>query len=728
MSLRKGLEDRDIRGLRRGGETFFAVGGTDQVTGGVGPDTISGGRDDDFLTGGAGSDLILGGGGRDNIRGGAGDDTLEGQGGFTLRATIVGEDDAASDTLNGGAGDDRIEALRNDVAIGGAGFDTLVFKERGDNFTLPVVTIDLSSAGGATLAAIGGGRRASGFERAEVEVTGVAAKSRVTGTGGDDVIAVQGSATFVNNVARLGVGVFGGAGDDRLTGSTLGSDTVKGGAGDDVIQTGLGSDTATGGGGSDIFIQNAAPTDPLGGGGTQPDRITDFDPARDLFLLALSGPSFEGPALRPRLFAAGETPVFRAGQLFYETDTGKLFFTAGPGETPIQVATFAGRPALSARNVVVDTLLSLPFFDDHWRGSSPVAAQRAGNGRADTLKGGAGKESFFGNAGADRLTGNGGDDLLVGGRGADRIDGGAGRDRIVGGDGADTLSGGDGDDLIVSGSDAETFAVPGDGEADRIEAGAGDDQVQVDGLDSALGGAGTDTLVYRYDGFAAGAASEAAIVSFAAVGAARANGIGFDGVRAGQFERVEVTLSGMKSGSSLTGGAGDDDLALDIRFDGSDPLLSSGARPGGTVRGGAGDDTLRGSGNADFLFGQAGDDLIMFGDADTVDGGTGSDLFVWGSAVQIAGPAELRRFESDDLLLVETVGASGGATGVNRQLLVVGAGATATAPGLAQFLYDTTSKVLSIDFNGSDPGRVVQIARSQVQPVETQLVIEFIVE
>jgi Ca2+-binding RTX toxin-like protein len=140
-----------------------------------------------------------------------------------------------------------------------------------------------------------------------------------------------------------------------------------------------------------------------------------------------------------------------------------------------------------------------------------------GGGGDDALDGGLGNDTLLGGDGNDRLaTGDGfnvaaggaGDDTIVGsnqddaggyyddttgnyyqgldgGAGNDSIDAGAGDDRLYGGDGADTLRGADGNDTLSGGYDFD---------ADRLEGGAGNDEISAYSGDRAYGGSGNDTL------------------------------------------------------------------------------------------------------------------------------------------------------------------------------------------------------------------------------------------
>lgn len=141
--------------------------------------------------------------GNDTIRAGGGDDELAGYDGNDLLEGNLG-----SDTLSGGLGTDTLD--------GGDGFDFVDFEAQFSN-----VTLTLGAAGAATTAVNGEG----------------------------------------NDVVRKIEGVFGGSGNDSLTGNELnnallggsGNDTLNGGAGDDTIEGGWGTDSLAGGTGIDTL-------------------------------------------------------------------------------------------------------------------------------------------------------------------------------------------------------------------------------------------------------------------------------------------------------------------------------------------------------------------------------------------------------------------------------------------------------------------------------------------
>lgn len=254
------------------------------------------------------------------------------------------------------------------------------------------------------------------FERVDVTVRFAGPLTDVRGTAGDDRIAVQTNGEFRNNVFVTGSRIYGEAGDDVLLGSTTGNDSLYGGVGDDLIDSNLGSDILFGGGGGDIFFQRIRPVDPLGGGGTQPDVISDFDPARDMFLVLLNG-STPIP-LNATPLVKGASPAVReaGGQFVYDTSDGRLFYdTDGAGVAGmVHVATFSGRPNITAANLVADNNLFLPMLDVSSEASAGNATQRAGGTGIDKFKSTTNPDHFWGQSGRDELSGKAGDDLLFG--------------------------------------------------------------------------------------------------------------------------------------------------------------------------------------------------------------------------------------------------------------------------------------------------------------------------
>lgn len=170
---------------------------------------------------------------------------------------------------------------------------------------------------------------------------------------------------------------------------------------------------------------------------------------------------------------------------------------------------------------------------------------------------------------------------------ADVIDAGAGDDTVYGGGGNDSIAGGDGQDLLDGGSGADT-----------LDGGAGNDTLSGgDGNDSLLGGDGNDTL------------------------------------------------SGDVGNDILAGGGGNDQLM-----------------------GGDGEDTLTGGEGADTLFGGMGNDRLVASEGDYVDGGTGDDyIFLEDLGESGAGSITVAGGDGFDILDLGGLSVVGGVTRTGDQ-------------------------------------------------------------
>ena len=308
----------------------------------------------------------------------------------------------------------------------------------------------------------------------------------------------------------------------------------------------------------------------------------------------------------------------------------------------------------------------------------------------DSLYGDAGRDNLYGGLGNDKLYGGADDDYLQGDEGNDRLDGGAGDDELIGGSGNDNLSGGAGDDILRGWE--PSIASSG---KDKLLAGAGNDVVYADNGDYALGGAGVDTLrVSLYSGLSDYTTYS---LNFSKITGKKAASIGYEGIKAGQFEKVYATVSGMDVGSVVTGTKGDDTIG--------------GSGKAGVINGGAGNDTL--SANAfssdevisGFVVnGGAGNDKLSGSGAVTLVGGKGDDQF---TLSQSAGTT-IMDFSGKDYFLVR--GSDFDFYDYNqnkwilpafdaKSFLVIGTDPRPTT-ALAQFLYDTDDGKLYFDADG----------------------------
>ena len=722
MAIILGTGGADIRTLAAAGQTILGLAGNDTITGLGGTDSIYGGRGDDRLTGGDGNDDVMGGDGRDTINGGNGDDTLSGQFGFgsNPEGTSLFRDDGDRDVIVAGAGNDWVWLGRNDVANGGTGHDTLRVSIFEPGTSAAPMSLNFSGIGGAVAARVGHGTASAAlFERVEVALANVQAGSTIIGTAGDDRMSVNLALGSSNGQPVYGATLNGGNGDDVLIGSGLKDDRIIGGRGDDLIDSGDGLDLLTGGPGADIFLQRITTSPQFGGtGGTEPDVITDFDPTRDMFLLRTTG-GYGATVLAPTILVTGVNPVAtQAGaQFLYDTSTGLLRYDSDGtgGIAGLGVALLQNRPALTARNIVVDDLLFVPELDVRSAPSIGEATQRAGTAGNDIFNGTAGPNHYWGALGNDSLRGLDGDDLLFGGRGNDRIDGGNGRDRLVGGDGADVVRGGAGNDHLGSGSGQIETREADDGDVDQLFGDAGDDILVAEARDRIDGGTGIDRLIMAIDGTGSPVThfnfSAAAGAAFAAVGL---------GTLVRSVESVEVNVRFAQPGSTLTGTAGDDVLRLGISF--NSPRL------GGTVNGGAGDDTIFGSEHRDRLNGGPGDDILYVATNDTLVGGPGADTFVFLPSIQTTN-ALIRDFGAGDRFVVLYNGQFGDDLQLAPNILVSGVNPVPTGADQAQFLYDTATRQLFIDYNGTTAGRLYLVAdfTGSSAPTAGSLAFEFLV-
>lgn len=115
-----------------------------------------------------------------------------------------------------------------------------------------------------------------------------------------------------------------------------------------------------------------------------------------------------------------------------------------------------------------------------------------------------GDDIFIGGFGNDHLLGYDGWDWLEGGAGNDILEGGAGNDVLLGGEGRDILYGGAGDDYLVSGS-GDDHPWAGDGWNAGMWGGDGNDIIVFNGgIDGGIGENGDDIFLMEQDGYTAG--------------------------------------------------------------------------------------------------------------------------------------------------------------------------------------------------------------------------------
>ncbi len=513
----------------------------------------------------------------------------------------------------------------------------------------------------------------------------------IIGTAGDDVIVGKGASDVI----------YGAGGDDHITGGRNGNDTICGGPGDDVIGGGRGFDSLYGEGGDDELAGETG-SDMLDGGDGE-DRLTGSKGADNLhgggdddLLLGAKGPDdLEG--------GAGDDTL--------DGEQGSDSFAGNAGD---------------------DTL--------------------TGDKGNDQVDGGAGDDQIDGGPGDDsHLDGGGGSDSVIGGSGTDNADGGDGDGDVVRGDaGTDTLAGGGGANDIVSFASAtrggivvdlatdkakgdghddlsgfedvvgspQPDTIVGDGEANRLDGGVGDDTLESGGGGGeAFGGPGSDDCagftVENSCGPEAGPPPGGAYVilnqgldgsSLVVLGAGGpdqllvAHGPGSwtvtdsspiyagDGCLNPPGNLNAVSCPGEAALVTVTGGDGDDNLVVDPSVPTSSHVRVNGNAGSDVVVGGAGDDVLEAGENyndpnsgGDRLEGNAGSD-VLYADpgSDLLKGGSGNDLLVSSVATCQghtfdggSGEDTVSYARSNDNLRV-TLGGSGGPAGCGNQDHVLG--------------------------------------------------------
>lgn len=441
-NLRADLEDGDDSFDGRDATTGIRVrglGGDDTLRGGSGNDTLDGGNQNsgsgdvvtyDHLT----SDLLADLSSRVSTSAESGTDTLD------RLETVIGG--AGNDTIIGDASNNRLVGnAGNDSLTGGTGDDTLA-GEAGDdvlNGGDGIDVIDFSTIGAEDLT---------------VSVTDATVTTAAFGT--DTLTSIE--------------GIFGGAGNDSLTGDGN-TNRMNGGAGNDTISTAGGNDTIIGSTGNDSLD--------AGDGSDTIDysTITDGGVTVDLTagtatVTGISDDTLVG--VENVIGTAQSDNVFGDGaDSRIEARAGDDFIDGGGG---------------------IDDIL----------GEDGNDTLTGGDG-ADSLRGGFGQDSINGDNGNDfiqseqdddTVSGDAGDDTISGGSGADLIDGGIGADSLNGDAGNDTVRGGDGNDFVTALSGQNT-----------LQGGAGDDTISGgDNIDEIFGGIGSDELTgnagndrFRYD-------------------------------------------------------------------------------------------------------------------------------------------------------------------------------------------------------------------------------------
>ena len=516
-------------------------------------------------------------------------------------------------------------------------------------------------------------------------------KVTIMGTPGDDVLVGKGASDVI----------YGGGGNDHISGGRNGNDTICGGPGDDVIQGGRGYDSLYGEGGNDKLAGETG-SDMLDGGGGE-DRLSGSKGADNLhggadddLLLGAKGPDdLEGGAGNDKLDGEQGSDEFEgnAGDDVLIGDKGNDRIEGGPGNDRIE-----GGPG-------DDSDLDGGGGSDVVIGGSGTDNADGGEGDGDVVRGDAGTDTLSGGGGAndivsfasatrgsitvdlatDQAKGDGHDELS----GFEDVVGSPQADTIVGDGEANRLDGGVGDDTLESGGGGgEAFGGPGSDECEgfTVENSCGPEEgppaggayvILNQGLDGSslvvLGSSGADQILVAHSPGAWTVTDSSPI--FPGDGCANAPG-----------NPNAVTCAGEAALVTITGGDGDDNLVVDPSVPTDSLVRINGNAGSDVVIGGPGDDVLEAGENyndpnngSDRLEGNAGSD-VLYADpgSDLLKGGAGNDLLV--SSVLTcqghtfdggAGEDTVSYARSNDNLRV-TLGGTGGPAGCGNPDQVLG--------------------------------------------------------
>ncbi|TAY69455.1 M10 family metallopeptidase, partial [Rhizobium leguminosarum] len=639
--------------------TLWGNAGNDSLAGDSGNDTLDGGAGIDKMSGGVGNDVYIVDNANDAVIENAneGTDTVRTTGSYTLSTNVEnlvyigtfgfsGTGNTAANVITGGTGIDWLDGKAGaDTLIGGAGNDTYIVDDLGD------VVVEAADSGADTI-------------RTDLAAYSLADNANIE----DLYFTGSGNSTGVGNSL-----------DNIITGGT-GDDTLSGGAGNDTLSGGWGDDSLAGGGGYDIYVV-------YGDGDTV---IENADEGIDTVKTYLT--SYTLSANVENLINFGRTAFTGTGNNLNNTITGGAvidILSGGAGDDTLDGG--AGADKLiggtgndtcivdNASDVVtenanegIDTVRTtlarymLGSNVENLTYMGAVAFTGTGNDLANTIRGAAGADTLDGKAGADILIGGAGDDTYIvdnladvvterpnegadlvkttlssyaltnnvekltfigtgdfAGTGnglANTINGGAGNDTLDGGAGNDALDGGGGNDIYVV-----------DSASDVIKDSAGTDEIR-----TVLAAYSIATLVNVEDLTYTGSAN------FTGTGNAFANtitgGAGND------------TLDGGTGTDALIGGKGDDTYSVDnagdsvteaadegtdtvrttlasytlgsdvenLTYIGTVAFTGTGNDLANTIRGAAGADTLDGKAGADMLIGGAGNDTYIVDDVGDV--------------------------------------------------------------------------------------------------------------
>lgn len=433
---------------------------------------------------------------------------------------------------------------------------------------------------------------------------------QIFGLSGNDNLALDEA-----NGALPRANLFGGAGNDRLTGGS-GGDLLFGQAGNDTLLGKGGADLLFGGADADVLFGGDGDDQAFGEGGN--DRLI-WNPGDDTDLN-------EGGA-------GFDTIEVNGGN-------GAESFTATANGTRVRFDRITPAPFSIDIGTSEALVVNANGGDDSFAATGNLAALIQ-----ITVDGGAGNDTLLGSNGADTLIGGDGDDFLDGNQGVDTLLGGQNNDTFQWdpGDGNDVIEGGAGSDrLVFNGANiGENLEVAANGERLRVTRNIANITLDVNDVETAdfnaFGGAdvvtvndlsGTDVTAVNIFLGALGGAGDLSPDTVVVNGTAGADNVQIVGAGS-NYAIVGLPVAITVAGSE----AANDTLVLNA-LGGSD-VVNASLTPAGqikllTIDGGADNDIITGSQFGDVLIGGAGADVITGGRGDDrAVMGDDNDTFVW---------------------------------------------------------------------------------------------------
>jgi Ca2+-binding RTX toxin-like protein len=488
---------------------------------------------------------------------------------------------------------------------------------------------------------------------------------RILGLEGNDVLLVDGA-----NAPMPPARLFGGEGNDALTGSTS-ADELDGGAGDDILRGRDGDDSLFGGPGNDNLFGDRGVDGHFGGDGDDQliwlpgdgsDLIEGQGGSDTLLFIGANGDELVN------LTANGQRLTFfrNPGNITMDCDgVEQVIFQALGGVDQVDVNNLTGT---QVTNVLVDLLNALGAGDGQ---ADFVTVTGTDTNDLITIVGSTNGVEVLGLSAAVTILGSeqGGDKLVINTVGSsDRVDasaveagaiditlnGGAGNDELLGGSGNDTLvwNPGDGSDVFEgqAGQDTMLFNGAGVGETVDLSVNGGRltffrnpgnitmdcNEVEVIQF-NALGGADVVTIANLSGTGVAEVNLDLGVTADSGQGDNQAdtvivNGTGGADVTTIIGSSAGVSVAGLAATVNLVGSEAAFDQLIIHLLAGEDIAEASGLQAGVislTMDGGQDDDVLVGGDGADTLLGGDGDDVLLGGPGlDVLDGGSGDNIII----------------------------------------------------------------------------------------------------